>query len=163
MKPDYNLTLDIRKDSTNFTINKYGGIMSVKDFNFIESSLPSENFKFLPTIPIILRDGENKMLIKGLIDSGATNSFIDVFYAKEIKGTIIDSIRTTGVTSTVEDKPVIEVEISNKSMDGKWVTLMVGVIDTHHPNFNIILGRDFMEMFKQITFDQENQKTILNF
>jgi len=143
--------------------NKYG-IMSETDFNFIKSNYPPERFKKLPVIPIVLSCGNGQQqIINGLVDSSSTNSFISVFYAKSIEGKIIDSIRTSGVTSIVEDKPVIKIKISNKSTEGQWIELNAAVIDTHHPNYDIILGRDFMENFKQITFDFQNQKTVLNY
>lgn len=139
-------------------------LMSEVSFDFQESNYFPEKFKKLPIVPIILAYGNGQQeIIGGLLDSGSTNSFIDVSYAKLVNGIIIDSMATSGITSIIENKPVINVKISNESMDGKWVELKVGVIDTHHPNYNIILGRDFLELFKSICFDFENQKTTVNY
>jgi hypothetical protein len=148
-------------------------LMSEVSFDFQESNYFPEKFKKLPIVPIILAYGNGQQeIIGGLLDSGSTNSFIDVLYAKLVNGIIIDSMATSGITSIIENKPVINVKISNEvitthdqneSMDGKWVELKVGVIDTHHPNYNIILGRDFLELFKSICFDFENQKTTVNY
>lgn len=143
--------------------NKYG-YMSTVNFQFAESNLPLERLKELPVIPIVIAYGDKQQeIISALLDSGSTNSFIDVQYAKLINGQIIDVMKTSGVTSLVENKPVIEVRITNKSMEGKWVNMKVAVIDTHHPNYNIILGRDFMELFKEIKFDFENKVTTLKY
>lgn len=143
--------------------NKYE-YMSEIGFNFIESNYVSENFKKLPIIPIIITHGNNQQeTVSALLDSGSDISFINVYHAKVVQGQIIDTIRTSGVTSSIEDKPVIEIRLSNKSMDGNWINLKVAVIDTHHPNYNLILGRDFMELFKTITFDFDNQITTLNY
>jgi len=138
--------------------------MSRKIFNFVESNLPSENFSKLPLIPIIIKiDENNQDIIFGLIDSGSTISFIDVDIAKNINGIIIDNAHTTGISAIIENRPVIEIIISNESMDGNWLNLKVAVIDSHHPNISLILGRDFMIYFKQIVFDMENKKTNLEY
>jgi hypothetical protein len=138
--------------------------MSNKIFEFIESNLPSEMFKKLPIVPITIKfNKENQEIIYALIDSGSNNSFIDVDTAKMINGVIIDSLRTTGITSSIEKVPVIKIEISIESMDGQWINIKAGVLDIKHPNFNLLLGRDFMENFKQITFDFETKKMILNY
>ena len=138
--------------------------MSLKSHEFMESNHPVDKFKRLPLVPIVIYiDEENQERISGLIDSGSERSFIDVFYAKMVNGIIIDTLRTSGISSSIETKPVIQVKISTEALDKEWLALNVGVIDTLHPNHNIILGRDFMECFKEIIFDFENSKTILNY
>lgn len=142
---------------------KYGS-MAVKSFDYMESNLPTENFKKFPAVPVVVSFGNNEQeIFTGLIDSGSNNSFVDVYVAEKINGIIIDTLTTSGINSNIERKPVIQIKLSVDSMEGNWVELKVGVMDTHHPNHQIILGRDFMKIFKRITFDFENKKTILDY
>lgn len=138
--------------------------MSLKTHDFVESNLPAENFSRIPLVPIVIQfDNGKQEFLTGLIDSGSDKSFIGVYYAVMIRGTIIDMATIAGITSPIETKPVIEIQISTEAMAKKWITLKVVVTDIQHPNHNLILGRDFMKLFKQITFDFENEKTILNY
>lgn len=165
-KLKFNKDSNTYEDYINFERNllqlKYGN-MAVKSFDFIESNLPLENFKELPIIPVVisLEDGSQE-IITGLIDSGSTNSFIHCWVAKKIKAIVCDTMMTSGINSSIECKPVVSIKFSVESIDG-WVEMNVGIIDTKHPNFHIILGRDFMEKFKSITFDFENRKTTLDY
>jgi len=143
---------------------KYGKYMSKTPFSFIESNLPSDNFKKLPVIPISIKNKNSEQdIIQGLIDTGSDISFIDVFVAKQLNLSIIDTISASGITYSMERKPVCNVNISNEAMDGKWLNLNVGVTDTHHPNAQIILGRDFINTFKSVTYDIINNRMILDY
>jgi hypothetical protein len=152
-----------RNFQRNLILLKYGS-MAVKSFDYMESNLPTENFKKFPAVPVVVSFGNNEQeIFTGLIDSGSNNSFVDVYVAEKINGVIIDSMTKSGINSNIERKPVIQIKLSVDSMEGNWVELKVGVMDTHHPNHQIILGRDFMEIFKKVTFDFENKKTILDY
>lgn len=135
--------------------------MSKVTYPFLESLLVGDNFLELPIIPVQLRFNEKYLNCFGLIDTGATVSYIDVNMCKRLNTVIVDTISTTTLHGQ-ENKPMVNIEITIQALDGFFLPLKLGAGDLQHPSIQILLGRDFLEYFK-LEFDQKSKVLSLEY
>jgi|GEM_PF-5270099 len=139
--------------------------MSKHIYKFIESNLPADNFAGIPVVPVTIRNtGDFSLgtMVWAIVDTGSTNSFIDVLVAELLRTTVAGNLQTSGVSGT-ERKPTCNLQLSNEALDGNWVEIVAGIIDCRHPNVQAILGRDFLDIFKSITYSGKDETIVFDF
>ena len=128
--------------------------MSKQTYPFAESNLPYDTFSYLPLIPVQIQSENGILNENALIDTGANCSFIQVKLAEALSSKITGSMSIGGLTGKT-DIVATNIILSCDPMDGNWCNLFVGITPQYHPNFRIILGRNFLENFK-ITYNGKN-------
>ena len=139
---------------------KYG-TMSKVIYTVIESNLPNDNFNKLPLVLVKVKFGNKNIDCYGLVDTGANTSFISARVTRIINPVIIDSLLTSTIIG-VEEKPVVEIELTTEALDNEWKMFKVGVTDFQHPNIDLLLGRDFLEHFK-LEYNQKDKTLSLEY
>ena len=69
----------------------------------------------------------------------------------------------SGTITNSQEYPVCNVELSTDSMDGVHLPFNVVVCDLNNPNFQIIIGRDFLDIFKSVEYNGKKQNITMNF
>ena len=136
-------------------------IVSKVSYPFIESNLPNDNFNNLPLVLIKVKFNNQIVECYGLVDTGANTSMLSVGVASKLKTVNIDNLFTSTVNG-VEEKAVVEIELTTEALDNDWKKFKVGVTDFQHPNIQMLLGRDFLEYFK-LEYNQQNKTLSLEY